>query len=97
METPCFTNTIFARFLREIKLHAFHNPNYTISGSFGHDKDCSHARNEHIDPSAGRRNLLYESSPAGTMVDGSPRVASSLRHGRFCSKSRLHMDLGPAP
>ena len=57
-------------------IHSFHNPKYTTRGSFGHKKECAHARNEHMDPLAGRRNILYESSPAGTMVDGSPRVAS---------------------
>ena len=67
---------MFVRFLKEIKLHMFHNPNYTTRGGFGHDKDWSRARKEHMDPPVGRRNLLYESSPAGTMVDGSPRAAN---------------------
>ena len=80
MEPRFFTNTTFARFLKAIKFHAFHNPNHIARGGFGHAKDYLHARNEHMDPTAGRRNLLYESSPAGTMVDGSPRAASVNLH-----------------
>ena len=85
VETHFSQHAYFAGFLKEIKLHAFHNPNYTTRGGFGHDPDCSHPRNEHMEPPAGRRNLLYESSPAGTMVDGSPRAASlfSMSFGVF--------------
>ena len=71
-------HTIFQkpRFLEEINIQSFRNPNYTTRGGFGHATDCLHARDNHRDPPAGRRNLLYESFPAGTMVDGALRAAS---------------------
>ena len=40
---PRFFKTIsFTTFLTEIKLHSFHNPNYTARGCLGHDIDRSH-------------------------------------------------------
>ena len=78
METRFFKNIHFCKVLHAMKIHSFHNPNYTTVRGFGLGPDCLHARDEHRDPPAGRRNLLYESSPAETMVDGSPRAASRL-------------------
>ena len=79
-------NPLFTRLLKQIKRYSFHNHNYTARGDFGHDTDCSHAEQQRTDPPAGRRNLLYESFSAGTMVDGSPRAAS-----------KSNIDLGLAP
>ena len=35
VETNFSQHAYFARFLKEIKLHVFHNPNYTTRGGFG--------------------------------------------------------------
>ena len=56
----------FARCRKEIKLHAFHNPNYTTREGFGHGTGCLHTRNDHRDPSVDRLKFLYESFPAVT-------------------------------
>ena len=77
MEAWCFVNTsIFATSLKEIKLCSFQNHNYTTRWGFRHKRYSSHARNGCLNPPSGRRNLLYESSPSGTMVVGSLRATS---------------------
>ena len=55
------------------------------------------ARKLNKDPGEHRLNLLYESHPAETQVDGLPRASSSLRQGRFCTKGGLNTDMHMQP